>query len=86
VEKLSPEQERAVDAQPGAPLRLVDERNQAAYVLLPAASYEKVRALLEDEVFDVREAYPLMDAVAGPEGWDDAGMDTYDDPRGDAPS
>ncbi len=31
----------------------------------------------EKEVMDIREAYPLMDAVARQEGWDDAEMDSY---------
>ena len=33
---------------------------------------------LEDEdIEDIREAYPLMDAVARKEGWDDPEMDSY---------
>lgn len=32
----------------------------------------------EDENADIREAYPLMDAVARQEGWDDPEMDSYD--------
>ncbi len=31
----------------------------------------------EDEKI-IREAYPLMDAVARQEGWDDSEMDSYD--------
>ena len=31
----------------------------------------------EVEVVDIREAYPLMDAVARQEGWDDPEMDSY---------
>ncbi|HWG42925.1 MAG TPA: hypothetical protein VN688_09080 [Gemmataceae bacterium] len=29
------------------------------------------------EIADVRQAYPLMDAVARQEGWDDPEMDSY---------
>lgn len=32
----------------------------------------------EAEVADIRQAYPLMDAVARQEGWDDPEMDSYD--------
>lgn len=32
---------------------------------------------VEEENADVREAYPLMDAVARQEGWDDPDMDSY---------
>jgi hypothetical protein len=40
-----------------------------------AALYEQS---LEEEVADIRQAYPLMDAVARREGWDDPEMDSYD--------
>jgi len=32
----------------------------------------------EEHNLDIREAYPLMDAVARQEGWDDPEMDSYD--------
>jgi hypothetical protein len=31
----------------------------------------------EEEDIDIRQAYPLMDAVARQEGWDDPEMDSY---------
>jgi hypothetical protein len=44
--------------------------------------YHEVAALRHQlcngEDNDIREAYPLMDAVARTEGWDDPEMDTYD--------
>ena len=33
--------------------------------------------LSEEEETDIRGAYPLMDAVARQEGWDDPEMDSY---------
>ena len=33
--------------------------------------------LTEGQDLDIREAYPLMDAVARTEGWDDPEMDSY---------
>jgi hypothetical protein len=43
--------------------------------------YSEVRILREQlangEEFDIRAAYPLMDAVARAEGWDDPEMDSY---------
>lgn len=64
-------------------MEVVDATTQASYVLLPAAAYQRVRALLEGDEFDPSEAYPLMDAVAAAEGWLDPEMDAYDalDPR-----
>ncbi|MGH7170985.1 MAG: hypothetical protein ACRELG_11965 [Gemmataceae bacterium] len=34
------------------------------------------RKWTEEEYVDIREAYPLMDAVTRQEGWDDPEMDT----------
>ncbi len=36
------------------------------------------KSSLEAEIADIRQAYPLMDAVARQEGWDDPEMDSYD--------
>ncbi len=33
---------------------------------------------VEEDAVDIREAYPLMDAVARQQGWDDPEMDSYD--------
>jgi hypothetical protein len=35
------------------------------------------RQSVEEEVAGIRQAYPLMDAVARQEGWDDPEMDSY---------
>jgi hypothetical protein len=43
--------------------------------------YEKIRALLDDDRFDIAEAYPLMDEVARSEGWDDPELDIYNQMR-----
>lgn len=81
--ELSEQQRQAVRERPDEPVDVVDAVTQSRYVLLPASTYQRVQALLEEDAFDVREAYPLMDRVAASEGWDDAGMDAYNtlDPR-----
>ena len=76
---LTPEQQQALAAQPSRPLRLEDPRTQQTYVLLRLEDYEQVKGLFEDEEFDIREAYPLMDAVAHQEGWNDPDMDSYNE-------
>jgi hypothetical protein len=38
---------------------------------------ENARRWTEEENVDIREAYPLMDAVAYQEGWDAPEMDSY---------
>jgi hypothetical protein len=65
----------------GTPAYLVDPKTQAAFVLLSAEQYEKIRALLDDDRFDIAEAYPLMDEVARSEGWDDPELDIYNQMR-----
>ena len=72
---LTEEQVRAVAAQPGEPVRLIDPTTNRAYVLLRADVYERVRGLLGD--FDPREAYPATDRAFA-EGWNDPRMDDYD--------
>ncbi len=47
--ELTEPQQQALDATIEAPARLIDPRTSAAYVLVPAADYEAVREILEDE-------------------------------------
>lgn len=61
----------------GTPAYVVDPKTQATFVLISADQYNMVRALLNDEHFDISEVYPLMDEVARSEGWDDPEMDVY---------
>lgn len=47
--RLTEEQQRALDsAEPNAP-EVVDPRTNSAYVLVPAADYQAVREVVEDE-------------------------------------
>lgn len=77
--KLSNEQRRAIDEQHGGPVFVVDGDTQEQYVLLPAETYQKIRALIDDDTFDIRETYPLQEKAAGAAGWDDPAMDDYND-------
>jgi hypothetical protein len=76
---LTPEQQGALDAQPDVPLRVIDPRNQAVYVLLSAKEYQKVKALFEDSDYDIAETYPAQMESAMRAGWDDPAMDAYND-------
>jgi hypothetical protein len=76
--ELNEQQGQALSAQVEVPPRVVDPRTNKIYVLILAEEYERMKALLEGE-FDIRQAYPLMDAVATKEGWDDPALDTYND-------
>jgi PHD/YefM family antitoxin component YafN of YafNO toxin-antitoxin module len=47
--ELTPQQQQVLDGAQGEPVRVIDPRTQAAFVLIPAAEYEDVREALEDE-------------------------------------
>ena len=58
----------------------IDPATQQTYVLVRWQDYQQMKMLVEGKL-DIREAYPLMDAVALKEGWDDPAMDIYNDFR-----
>jgi hypothetical protein len=58
------------------PAYAVDPETKQTYVLVAIEQYERIKSLLAEDN-DVRSAYPLMDAVAAKEGWDDPEMDSY---------
>ncbi len=75
--KLSNEQRQAIDEQPGQPVYVVDANTQEKWVLVPDGTYQKIRALIGNDTFDIRETYPLQEQAAGAVGWDDTAMDDY---------
>jgi hypothetical protein len=75
--KLTDEQCQAIEKDPGLPVRVIDERTNTVYVILRADIFDRVRPLLDEGECNIRDAYPLMDAVARKEGWDDPEMDSY---------
>jgi hypothetical protein len=76
---LTPDQQRALDAQRDIPLRVIDPRNKAVYVLLRSDQYEKVKALFENSDDAISETYPAQMESAMRAGWDDPAMDAYND-------
>lgn len=66
---------QALDAHPDEPLRVVDPRTNAEYVVIRKEVYEQLEKLVG---LDPRAAYPLVDESFR-EGWDDAKMAEYDD-------
>ncbi|MDA1051929.1 MAG: hypothetical protein O3C40_15795 [Planctomycetota bacterium] len=51
---------------------------QRVYVLLEADVFERVKALLSDDAFDVRDTYAAQDAALA-KVWDDPELDAYAD-------
>lgn len=68
----------AIQHTAGQPVRVKDDQTHVEYVLLPLDLYERMRNLVVDDSFDVRDSYAAQSAVAGAAGWDDAEMDVYD--------
>jgi len=65
---------QALEAHPGQPLRMIDPRTHAEFVVIRKEVFEQLEHLAS---LDPREAYPLMDETFR-EGWDDPKMAEYD--------
>jgi hypothetical protein len=74
---LSAEQRQAIAACPGEPLELVDEVSHARFVLLPADQFDRVKALLTADEFEIGETYAAQSAALAAAGWDDPELDIY---------
>ena len=60
------------------PMPVIDPVTHKVYVLLAGDIFERFKALLDDEPFEVRDTYAAQPAAAGAAGWDDPEMDVYD--------
>ena len=75
---ITDQMRQALEAEPGQPVKLVDEQTSRVYYVISSELFEAVRALFTAEEFDPREMYPLMSKAAGAAGWNDPIMDVYD--------
>lgn len=66
------------------PVRVSDPGQNASFVLLPAAVYERFKALFEEDPVTEQERLFQLQQFGKRAGWDDPEMDIYDDldPRG----
>jgi hypothetical protein len=76
---LSAEQRQVLADHPGELIELIDDVSHARFVLLPAEQFERIKALLTSNEFDVRETYAAQSAALGDAGWDDPELDIYND-------
>jgi hypothetical protein len=76
---LTAEQRRALADHPGEPVEVIDEVSHARFVLLPAEQFDRVKALVAADEFDIRETYAAQDAALRAAGWDDPELDIYND-------
>jgi len=77
--KLSDDLRQALEQEGGSPVHLVDAATNVHYVIMRADQYERVKALFEEEEFNPRELYPLVEESFRKAGWDDPEMDLYND-------
>ena len=76
---LPAELRQALAAHPGEPVELIDEASQARYVVLPGEQFDRIKALLTSDEFDIRESYAAQSAALAAAGWDDPELDIYND-------
>jgi hypothetical protein len=76
---LSAEQRQAVSEHPGEPVELIDEASQARYVLVPGEQFDRIKALLAADDFELRETYEAQSQSLAAAGWDDPELDIYND-------
>jgi hypothetical protein len=77
--QLTEQQQQALDAASTSPVRVIDPRTQAVFVLVPAEAYERLLGAAgdEDDLAQIRAMYPHIWNVMK-EDWDDPAMDVYD--------
>lgn len=73
--ELSSDLRQALDAE-GIPLRMVDPRTGAVYVLVDERAFEHLQSLFGDDLADTYQAQ-IESAMRA--GWDDPVMDEYND-------
>lgn len=76
---LSDELKAAVDARPGEPVPVVDDRTNREYVLVPVERYELLEACVESDYEKDRAEWQAAGLAAfWRAGWNDPSMDVYD--------
>lgn len=76
--ELSKEQLHELALSGDLPLRVVDPATQRVYVILPGDLYDRIRPILGDNSFDIRETYAAQQAALA-KVWDDPELDIYND-------
>ena len=75
---LTIEQHAELEQHGNQPMPILDPVNQKTYFLVPGELFERLRALLTNEPFDIRETYAAQEAAFS-EIWDDPALDVYND-------
>jgi hypothetical protein len=77
--KLSRELRQALHDNADRPIEVVDPGTNKVYVLVSADMFQRVKPLIDEEDFDIRETYAAQFAAMNtPECWGAPGMEAYD--------
>ena len=77
---LTTEQQQALHDNSDRPTKLVDPGRNKVYFLVSEEVFERIKSLIGEEEFDIRETYAAQfAAMSMPECWDAPGMELYDD-------
>jgi len=74
--KLTIEQHAELEQHGNTPMPVLDPINQKVYFLVSGEMFERVRALFDEETFDIRETYAAQEAALA-KVWDDPALDVY---------
>ena len=78
--KLSQELQEALQHNGDRPIQVVDPATNKVYFLIAGDMYERVKSLIFENEFDIRDTYAAQFAgLDTPECWDAPGMELYDD-------
>lgn len=75
--QLSDQIRRALQAEQGQPVKLVDEQTERVYYVISAEQFETIQAMYDHGEFHPRELYPLISKAAAAAGWDQPVMEEY---------
>jgi hypothetical protein len=76
---LTHELRQALADHPGELLELIDDASRARYVLIPAEQFDRLKALLTVDDFEIQESYSAQNETLARAGWDDPELDIYND-------
>ena len=80
--KLTTEQAKALHENADRPFQVVDPGTNKVYVLVSVEVFERIKPLIGEEDFDIRETYAAQFAAMDTsECWNAPGMELYDEHR-----
>jgi hypothetical protein len=76
--QLTTEQHADLELHGSKPMPIFDPVDQKIYFLVSGEMFERVRALFDQDSFDISETYAAQDSALA-KVWDDPALDVYND-------